>query len=1032
MRDPNHPSLVRAWLLSSTALFLTAPALAQQAPAGDAQPAVPESADRVVVVGSQIAGARPSEALPVTVLDEDDIDAIAASSGDELFRSIPQLGDVAFNTTRTIGSLNDARGDTASINLRALGTGNTLVLLNGRRMINHPGTQAENLVPVVTVNANAIPTSGVRRIEVLLDGASAIYGADAVAGVVNTVLKDSIDGLTAELTFGGEEGVAAEELAASFEYGIRSADDRTRLSLLGSYLTRDPVLAAERPFTANADLRSRLPADWRADATASAGFNNTSLTSAWGVFDRFSSGAVAVGTTTISNSSGQFHLRPASLSGCALAYTPGLCFGSSSTRPQESRYNVNGPASVSNGVERFNLFAFLNHDFDGGLSLFAEAGGYLAESLGYREAAPLLGSVPIVIPASNFYNPFGPAGSPNRLPGYTGPGLDLVLGSLTGTSAYRPVDAGPRRTEVENLSGRALLGLRGEILDWRWESALLYTNAETQDSENRVSNTLFQAALARNTADAYNPFNGGCLTDFAGGDCTPSERAAIDSFTVQAARRSQTSLASWDLKLSRPDLLSLWAGDVGAAIGLEARRETFRDDRDPRQDGSIVFDDIISTAPVTNDLQGNSASLDTRGSRTVAAGYAELQVPLVAPDMNIPFIRSADLQMALRVERFDTFGSVTRPKLALSLRPFDWMLVRSAWSEGFRAPNLQQQYETGLQRSNIRTDFIRCEAAVRKARAAGGAVPAFTTACPSVTGASQSVISNRKGSSDLRPESSSNLTYGFVFDGAFLPPEWGELTVTADWWRIEQDKVVGIFGDDNHILLDYVLRLNNGSNPAVVRAAPDAQDVADFSGSGLAPVGDILFVDDTYLNLDERTVQGWDFGVYYSLEDTPFGSLSLRLNAALLDKFFQGVSSNGAIINAAAAAGQIPSVLRVNGQGDLVRNFGRPEWRYSGSLTWRLGPWGAGWFTSFVGDVEDRQNVLTATGRPWIIDDFQTHNVYLQYEFAGRAAAPTRVRVGLRNMFGEVPPLADTSFGYLGDLHTPQGRFAYVNIRQSF
>ena len=127
---------------------------------------------------------------------------MATASGDELFRSIPQLGDVAFNTSRTIGAVNDARGDTASINLRALGTGNTLVLLNGRRMVNHPGTQAENLTPVVTVNANAIPVTGVNRVEVLLDGASAIYGADAVAGVVNTVLKNDFEGLTAEVTAG--------------------------------------------------------------------------------------------------------------------------------------------------------------------------------------------------------------------------------------------------------------------------------------------------------------------------------------------------------------------------------------------------------------------------------------------------------------------------------------------------------------------------------------------------------------------------------------------------------------------------------------------------------------------------------------------------------------------------------------------------------------------------------------------------------------------------------------------------------------
>ena len=206
----------------------------------------------------------------------------------------------------------------------------------------------------------------------------------------------------------------------------------------------------------------------------------------------------------------------------------------------------------------------------------------------------------------------------------------------------------------------------------------------------------------------------------------------------------------------------------------------------------------------------------------------------------------------------------------------------------------------------------------------------------------------------------------------------------------------------------------------------------DFQGTGLTAVGDIVLVDDDYLNLDQRTVQGWDFGLYYDLDDTPLGDFSFRFNAALLDKFFQGVSPNGAIINQAAASGSIPAVLRVNGQGDLVRNFGRPEWRYTSTLTWRKDDWGAGWFTSYVGDVEDRGIVLTATSEPWIIEDYQTHNLYVQYEFGADTDAPLRLRVGMRNIFEETPPLADTNFGYLGDLHNPQGRFTYVNVRKTF
>ena len=754
----------------------------------------------------------------------------------------------------------------------------------------------------------------------------------------------------------------------------------------------------------------------------------------------------------VTNAAGQFHLQPSTLAGCAATLPNGICIGATSTRPAELRYNVNDVTTVQNGVDRYNAFTFFNHEFDGGLELFAEAGFYLADSVGYRESAPMLGAVPIVIPASNYYNPFGPVGSPNRLAVTNAPagGLDLVLGSLTGTAAYRPIDAGPRKTEVENLSSRALIGLRGVVADWDWESALLYSQANSEDRENRISNTRFQQALARSTPDAYNPFNGGCATDFDAGDCTSSQQAAIDFITVDVFRRNQTSIASWDFKLSRPDAFRLWAGDVGAAVGVEVRRETFKDDRDPRQDGTVNFDDIIATGPITNDLQGNNPSLDTNGERDVQSAYVELAVPLVSEDMNIPFVQAIDMQLAMRYENFDTFGSVTKPKVALSWRPFDFLLFRSAWSEGFRAPNLQQQYETGLQRSNNRTDFIRCEAAKRRDPSV-----VFNTTCSKPAGSPpniastyllsqtpQAVISNRQGSTDLEPEESTNLTYGMVFESTFLPPEWGEISFTADWWRIEQENVVGIFGDDNHILLDYVLRSAPGCtanplpdgcfNPAVVRNAPDADDTSAFAGTGLAPVGDIQFVNDNYLNLDERAVQGWDFGLYYNLDDTPAGDFSFRINAAFLDKFFQGVSSNGAVINSASAGGQIPAVLTVGGQGNLVRNSGRPEWRYTASLTWRKDALGAGWFTSYVGDVEDQGIVLTATSQPWIIEEFQTHNFYVQYELGYDTDSPTRIRVGMRNIFNEEPPLADTNFGYLGDLHNPSGRYLYGSVRKEF
>ena len=156
--------------------------------------------EEVVVVGSQIKGAKITGALPVTVITSEDIEAIAVESGDELFAELAEMGSNNFNQSDFSGGYNANRGDVGSLDLRNIGTGNTVTLLNGRRLVQAPSYATEwvggSYVPVQSVNSNTIPVYGSERIEILRDGASAIYGADAVAGVINTVLKDDFDGLT--------------------------------------------------------------------------------------------------------------------------------------------------------------------------------------------------------------------------------------------------------------------------------------------------------------------------------------------------------------------------------------------------------------------------------------------------------------------------------------------------------------------------------------------------------------------------------------------------------------------------------------------------------------------------------------------------------------------------------------------------------------------------------------------------------------------------------------------------------------------
>ena len=157
--------------------------------------------EEVIVVGSQIKGAAINTALPVSVITSDDIDALGLDSGEEFLENLAEMGLNYFTEAEAFsGGVNSARGDVGSYNLRNMGVGNTLVLLNGRRLVNTAGYQTELLggdyVPTLSVNSNLIPTSGMERVEVLKDGASAIYGADAVAGVINNVIDSNYEGLS--------------------------------------------------------------------------------------------------------------------------------------------------------------------------------------------------------------------------------------------------------------------------------------------------------------------------------------------------------------------------------------------------------------------------------------------------------------------------------------------------------------------------------------------------------------------------------------------------------------------------------------------------------------------------------------------------------------------------------------------------------------------------------------------------------------------------------------------------------------------
>ncbi|MBB5744567.1 TonB-dependent receptor plug domain-containing protein [Brevundimonas variabilis] len=1021
-------TIKRLSLLGGTALVAVLAssglALAQTAPQ-DPAPGDEATVDEIIVVGSQIRGASTTAALPVTVLGQEEILATGAVNGDDLLRSIPQMGDVLFSPANNAQTSNAARGDVNSVNLRSLGVGNTLVLLNGRRIVQHPtsqGTSDTGTVPVLSYNSNAIPVSGLDRLEVLLDGAAAIYGADAVAGVVNTVLETDFDGLRMTTQYGGAESTNLRE----FDLGIFAGKDfdRGNISAFIDYTDRTALRAEDQNFTETDNLRPLFANEPDYADSLTPDFRNTR--GAWANLAVVgATTAIRRGTTALTTAAGAFHIQPTALAGC-LVPNGDVCLGSGALNfngvQRELRFDTAPGTTVLPDTQRLNLFVSGHYELNNDITAFGELGWYQADT--QRIQPPVINLNTLTIPAQNYWNPFGPVtfadgrANPNRITGLTNV---PVTGLAVTLNQYRFVDAGYQTVDVSNYQARALGGLRGEWRGFDWETALLYSEAEAIDESDAVNTTALQASLALSTPDAYNPFNGGCVAQTSFGDCTPSSQTALDAITFRLKRESRTTLTQYDFKVSRPDLFSLPGGDVGVAFGFEARKETQRDDRDANLDGSNPFRDSVTGAVQLSNVIAVSQNPDTSGERTVTSAYVEFAVPLVSPEMNIPLVRALNVQIAGRAEHYSDFGDVAKPKIAASWDIFDGLRLRGSYSEGFRAPNLEQVNTATYGRLSTNPDYIRCEADLRARRIA------TFGACSRAVGASLLV----SGNPDLEPEESTNTNYGVVFQPQFLPEYWGDFTFTVDRWRIQQEKIVGLFGGRNAVVQDYLDRVQGRSNPLVTRAPVNADDIALFAGTGITPVGVITSISDRFVNLLPQDVEGMDLGLNWRLRNTPLGSFRVNLNAAKLISFGREGGPAVDALYEARAAGIINAATPLPETSELVAQNGRPEWRFSGSLTWSEGPWQVGAFTQYISAVDDN-DLLSATGTPWEVDSQVTGNLYVQYEWEENfgLASDARIRVGARNITNEAPPLSST--GYLGSLYRPYGRYWYVTVSKTF
>ncbi len=650
------------------------------------------------VTGSNLAVELERGSLPVSTLDAVDALALGATTFADLVDAIPASQNISFSDTAT--GPNDARGDVASINLRNLGAGRSLVLLNGRRMSAYgvtPGTP-----PVQFVNLNSIPFAAVSHVDILRDGASAIYGSDAIGGVLNTQLRTRYAGFEVGVrqVFGDPD---PDEFTLDLSGGLAFQDGRTRIAVFASYYDRSGLFARDRDYAAFADKRPLVNEEFASNSS----FNRQSSSAPQGRFTAVDANGQAVvvpGVTGTSGSaSGRFYVDPAT--GELRAGTGPAAF-----------YDFQGDGQLIPSIERYSLYSTFQYDFTTDTTFFGEFSHYTSDSHGQTATIPISEATDgVVAPAGNYYNPVGTR--------FFGPGTDNPTGTPRDVIIrnYRPTEIGPRTYDTEIDSIRLLAGLRGRAFDgWDWETAVLHMTGKTfQKNGNHIAQSLLEEQLALSTAEAFNPFGG------AGANAP----AQYESFVIDIWDEGRGTITSLDGKVSG-SWFDLPGGAVSTAFGGEFRRESMKQRNDPYG----LADDVIA----------QSEQIDIDASRNVYAAFAEVLFPLVGENNRLPFLQRADLRLAGRYENYGDFDAL-KPSVSVSVRPLDFLSLRASYNEGFRAPTVAELFQPQRARRN--------DGLIDVARA-GEEDAVGTVSKRVVTG----------GNPDLVAEESESFNVGFVAD----------------------------------------------------------------------------------------------------------------------------------------------------------------------------------------------------------------------------------------------------------------------------
>ncbi len=686
-----HRKPRRASLPAGIALILALPFAAQaQETEQDAT-----NLDRIEVTGSNIPRTQIETASPVQVISREQIDRTGKATIAEFLQTL--TSDGAGSIPKSFG--NGFAGGGAGISLRGLGAASTLVLLNGRRMA--PYGLADDGQKVFT-DLSVIPMDAVERVEILKDGASAIYGSDAIAGVVNIILRRDFTGVTAKGSYGTSGDSDGNARKFSFTAGLGDlAEDDFNVFVSVDVSKTDEIMISDRrnrKWIGTGDWRQ-----WGYDINGS-GFLVGNITP--GVIDPdtgelLAGNATSSPTGSVRGPDGQY----VSLPGCAefsdLPPDPnGGCL-----------WEAGQFRSLSPSEEFGNVFVRGTFALSDNFELYTE--------LGYSKKKNTFHNTPSGVSGAWGY-PGGPvnasSGAGAILLGADHP--DNPLG-VAGRLRYSAFDVGPRTTYNTNEFRRFLVGTKGSWGEWDIDTAYLHSST---DLVNERTGFLRYSAVRTALSDPNSPVGYWRIGD----DADLNTQALYDFISPTIHANASSSLNMFDFKASR-SLMDLAGGPLGLALGAEYRRQTAK--LTPQSYTDIG--DIIGL--------GYSAY---NGKQEVAVAYAEVAAPVTS---------SLELSGAFRVDKYKGGATATTPKIGVKWTPAEWLALRATYAEGFRAPNPAEAGDGGLAAFSTAADPVRCPGGVP----AAGATDADCAIAVAIITAPNP---------DLVPEESKSWSVGLVMD----------------------------------------------------------------------------------------------------------------------------------------------------------------------------------------------------------------------------------------------------------------------------